>query len=101
MEALNFFIWLRGSNPNFNMTFHAFRSGAVMIDIITMDGIYVVEWSPKNPDEVGISNAKNATFGHEGSDEVFPSFEKVKVRLDQLLQNTVPPEEVHGDPRYS
>lgn len=100
MDTLELFRFLREDFSQFNMEYHAFRSGAVMIDIITMNGTYVVEYFPRLPNEIGVSNAKKATFGFEGCDDVFSSIEETKCHLDKLLKNTVPPEEIYGEPRY-
>jgi hypothetical protein len=101
MEAIELFQFLRGSYGKFFMEYRAFPSGAVMIDIKTMAGMYVVEWSPNQPNEIGISNSKNAETPFDGCDEVFSTFEEAKKRLIQLLQETQAPEEAYGKPRYS
>lgn len=100
MDAIDLFRFLRENFSKFNMQFHAFRSGAIMIDITTMKGTYVIEWAPRNPNAIGVSNAKNATFGFEGFEEIFPSFEEAKSHLEKLLAETVPPEEVYGEASY-
>ncbi len=101
MDSIDLFRHLRTEYPKFDMVFHAFTSGAIMLDITTMDGVYVVEWSPSHPDEIGVSNAKNATFGHEGADKVFESFGEAQSYLDKLLDGVKSPDEVYGKPSYS
>ena len=83
------------------MEYRAFPSGAVMIDIKTMAGMYVVEWSPNQPHEIGITNSKNVETPFDGYDEIFSTFEEAKNRLSQLLEETQAPEDVYGKPRYS
>jgi hypothetical protein len=101
MDALDLFRFLRSNFAKFNMQYHAFGSEAIMLDIITMNGTYVIEWSPRNSDQIGISNAVNATFGFEGFEEILPSFEAAQAHLSDILSRTTPPEEIYGDPKYT
>jgi len=101
MDAIDLFRWLRENHQKFYMEFSAFSSGSIMIDILTMEGKYVIECLPSHPNEIGISNAKNSTFGHEGADEVYSNFDEVKARLSVILEETCSPEEVYGKPKYN
>lgn len=66
------------------------------MEVVTMDGTYVIEWSPKNADEIGISNSRNSTFGHEGSDEVFSSFDEAFTWLSKVLKVSKSPDDIFG-----
>lgn len=60
------------------------QSGMVLLDFMVGDEPYVMEYLP-TPNIIGVSKVKSATYGWEGVDRAFDSFEKASEYVLVLL----------------
>jgi hypothetical protein len=60
-----------------------FPSGSLMIDILIRDVPYTVEYDAGSR-EYGLSLTKNATYGWEGFEEIFPNMDSLKGKIFQI-----------------
>jgi len=65
-----------------------FPSGSAMLDVEIGAETYVAEFMKSLGDGVGISKLSTATYGWEGCESVFASFDEAKVHLLSLLKES-------------
>lgn len=64
-----------------------FPSGAAMLDVTIGPEIYVMEYLP-SVGGIGVSRMSTATFGWEGYENAFDTFEEAKSFLLQMLNES-------------
>jgi hypothetical protein len=75
------------SYPSSDPKLTTFPSGAVMLDVKIGPEIYVMEYLP-SIGGIGISRMSTATFGWEGFENAFDTFEEAKSFLLHLLSES-------------
>lgn len=75
---------LRRDHPSSDPQFKTFPSGAAMLDVKIGPETYVIEYLPSLLG-IGISESSTATFGWEGCEHSFDTFEGAKEFLLSLL----------------